>query len=202
MRSLNHAVTTVVVGLLACVTTACGGDEPEQGAPMVREQTPGQSGGAAAEQAPRWRKDYSQEQLAAYREARQRWAAYTRRSEPVWARGRATPEARELFEEFFFQPDLMFSLLESHEQRDITVRGRALVLSTRPLRVDLGDPTTVVIRQCIDARGVELLSAGTLVTDPGQEPTVRRIVLSRTGGEPFVVVAYKGPETGDKAACR
>lgn len=198
-----RTVVALACAVLVSTTTACAGGDAEPDAPGGAQQTIGGTESDRAEQQPpAWRKDFSKEQVAAYREARRRWAAYTRRSEPVWARGKATGEARELFAEFFFQPDLMVSLLESYQRRDITMRGRTLVLSSRPVRVDLGDTTTVVLRQCVDSRGVQVLAAGTLLTDPEQVPTVRRIVLSRTGEEPFVVVAYKGPETGDKVACR
>lgn len=200
MRLSSRLGTVLVSGLMVSLVAGCGGDDPEPMPPAAN--APVSSSPARDKRPPTWRKDFSRDEVAAYRTAEKRWETYTERSAPIWEKGRATPKAEALFEEFFYQPDVMFQLLESYERRDVTVRGIPLVLSSRPAKVRLDqDPVTVVVRQCIDARPVQMTVAGVPLTDPDQLPMTRRITLSRVDDGPFQVIAYKGPETGDKHAC-
>ncbi|MDN5892760.1 MAG: hypothetical protein L0H93_01940 [Nocardioides sp.] len=200
MRFPHLWAPVLLLALTLGTAAGCGGDP---------EPLPVPAGGTAKKseparhRVPKWHKDYSGAQVVAYREARGRWKAYTRRSERIWSSGRATPAAQELFADFFYQPAVMYQLLESYEKRKVTLRGMPLVLDSRPAQVSLdADPVTVVIRQCIDPRPVQLAADGVPLSDPDQKPTVRTITLSKVDGGPFQVLEYKGPETGDKTPCR
>lgn len=195
-RARVGASAALAVGLLAAGLAGCG-DEPEpQPLPQVSE---GPSQHTTPK--PTWRKKYSKAELAAYRKARDRFAAYERRMRPIYARGKATEEAAEIFEEYYVSSDLAFSVMEGYERKKIRITGKTEVLWSRPVQVDLeSDPAVVRIRQCVDLRAVQVFQDG--VKLPNSAPaSLRTITLGSVAGAPYQVVKYRGPETGDAKQC-
>ena len=107
----RHTVAVVGVCALGLIASACGGDGPADPVP-TSSPSPSTVDSSSATPTPSsptsdpdaWRSDFTSAQLDAYDAALARWDAYEARSEPIWAAGRATPAAEELFKEFFPTP--------------------------------------------------------------------------------------------------
>ncbi|CAN5190455.1 hypothetical protein BH09ACT12_BH09ACT12_01780 [soil metagenome] len=129
---------------------------------------------------PAWQGDYSAQELAAYDEALHRFTTYERRSEPIWRRGKATPTARQLFQQYFYTWQSQFARLQTYEQVHVQIHGIPTVLASRATRVEVGgDGASATIRQCADYSSVTGYQDGKETEKVTTKPQVRVIVMTR-----------------------
>lgn len=169
-----------------------GGDASTTPSPSSTSLSPTPS---AEPTQPTWMDDYTDKQLKAYNEALDAWSTYEQRSEPIWARGKATPAARQLFQKYFPSPlwQDLFQKLEGYEQVDIKISGVPDVLWSRPSRVALeGGTASVQIVQCLDFSPVQLTQAG-IAQESYQFPVRRSLVVNRPKGFRWLVYEVDAP---------
>jgi len=131
--------------------------------------------------APAWESKYTPRQLRAYEAALRRYQEYETRSEPIWRAGRATPQTRAFFREYFLGWFNQQRLLATYERVKVRTFGLGRTLSSRPTRIAAsgGDGQSVTIRQCVDFNTTHTTQYGKRVKQVTQRPQVRIITLSR-----------------------
>ena len=190
--SRHFAVATVLAALV--LPAACGTGDDSPGASEGLE-IDGRSTSSSSASEP-WRKDYDADQLKAYESALQRWTSYEELLEPITAEGRATPEAKDLFQDHFPSPawKARWAELRTHEQYEVRTSGLPEVLWSRATAIsDAGD--SVTIEQCVDWRTTQTTQWGkpTQPVASRQEPVLREIALSRPEGAWLVYALVTTP---------
>jgi len=141
------ATTGLILGL-----SACSSDNNPSTTPSATKAAPT---APAATDAPDWEAAYSPEQLAAYRKALARYTAYLDESEPVWAAGKATSQAKDLFRKYYIPWQAYFSQLEQFDQSGIKIARNAEILDSKATRIVLDRKgSSVTIEQCVDAQNI------------------------------------------------
>lgn len=201
--------TTATIAAAAALTigiVGCGGDEPDP----IPSTSPSASTSASPSASPSvdqdaWKKKYTPKQIQAYEAALQRWEDFESRSEPIWAKGKATPAAEELFREYLPSPKwrIEFMKLETYEKAEVKTTGTPDVLWSRATFIAKGS-TSVQIRQCIDYRAMTTTQHGepTKPIASRQRPVLRELNLSKPEGYDWLIYgineAANGKELEDK----
>lgn len=193
------ALGAVVIMLSAA---ACGGSDDEP----TTEPSPTQSTSSAitspspTQDPDAWKAKYSPAQLKAYDAALQRFESYESRAEPIWAKGKATPEAEALFKEFFPSPAWIgqWKKLQTYEQVEVKSTGTPSVYWSKAKTIS-GDGGTVEIVQCLDYTTVSTTQWGKPIpkTDWYGTPQQRVIHLSKPSGYDWLI--YGIVEGGEKS---
>lgn len=150
MRFRRHTISAFTALALALGSTACGGNTPK--ADPSPTPTPPTSSSAPAK--PTWQSNYNAKQLSWYRDALKTWTTYQDRSKSIWAAGKATPAAMNLFKVYFVDPLFPYNTLEVAEQNHLKWLRKPTTLWTAPTMIS--DPKTtsqginVTLEQCID----------------------------------------------------
>jgi hypothetical protein len=195
--AVSVAACLVLVG---CAADGDPSDDSTNGATAIGSPT------ASATEEPAWRDEYSQAELAAYEEALDRWMTYEQRSAPIWAAGKATPAARELFEEFFPSPlwQELYDRLETFEENEVAVPRLATVFWSRASKIQLEKGTQrVTIEQCVDLTAKQTTQYGKPVPFPKEfrEPLIRTIVLDQPEGYPWLIYLYPNQSVDGVRRC-
>jgi hypothetical protein len=205
----RYAVTSIAVSVLALSTTACAGDDDPETAPTDEPTSSATGSTSEPTTSPTpttdpdaWRSKFSPAQLEAYDVALQRWESYESRSEPIWAKGEATPAAEKLFKEFFPHPIWIgqFKQLQTYEQYEVRIAGTPDVLWSRAKSIgDSGGG--VEIEQCVDYRSTTTTQNGepTKPIESRQQPVLREITMSKPKGYDWLIYAINAtPGAGGK----
>lgn len=145
MRLRHTIVTAIALAVLAPFAAACNGDDPE-----AAPTTPSSAVTTTTEPSPSesaWAGKFSDAQMETYEKALQRYTDYQRRSEPVWRKGKVTPAAKSLLQEYFYNWRSELADLQLLDDNDVTMKGYPPVVWSRPKRVK---QRAVTIEQCID----------------------------------------------------
>lgn len=179
----RHKTRAVLSAVIACIALGLSGcsDTPEADpAPEAIEATPTVSSSPTPTADPDgWRAKYRSTELEAYDAALGRWKEYESRSEPIWAKGKATPTAQELFKEYWTAWAPMFIRLQDYEKNGLAVSGTAKVLTSKASLIDLSGQKRVVIKQCIDPAPITVTEHGEADAPTTQAPYTRTITLDR-----------------------
>jgi predicted small lipoprotein YifL len=200
-RTLNALVAVALTGAL----TACGdNDEPDPIPEAETSSTTSPTEPTETATTPVWEDDYSPKQLQAYESALQRFESYEQRSESIWAAGRATAVAEDLFKEYFPSPywQSQYDLLVTYEQSDVKTTGLATVYWSRPKTV-ANNALSVEIRQCVDFAEVEVTQDGKRIegTKWTTKPHLRAVHLSKSKGYGWLIDSMGDPG-GKKIPCK
>lgn len=207
----RYALTVTVLSVLAISTAACAGNDPETAptdAPTssathstsepTTDPTPTTDPDA-------WRAKFSPAQLEAYDTALQRWETYESRSEPIWAKGEATPAAEKLFKEYFPHPAWRGYLdrLETYEEVEVKSEGLASVYWSKAGSISK-QGNSVQIVQCVDYTTIHGTQRGEPVTRPAwlEKPQLRKLFLSRPDGYDWLIYGVVDAQTGKSAPCK
>lgn len=166
MTVVRWLAGAAVIGVLAALSSCASEDPP----PPSRETT-------AATPTPTedaWRADYTEEEQDFFDEALSRARAYEAKTQPVWAEGKATDEARKLFEDNLITPATDIAQLENFEAQGIQIARRPEQLSASPQTLKLyeesGGETT--IERCVDATDL----GGTMNGEPLEQAASGAVV--------------------------
>ena len=165
----------------------CGGDDDPETLPT--ETTSTSTSPTPTPSA--WESKYTQQQLQAYEAALTQWETYEQRSEPIWAAGKVTPTARQLFKEYWVNWAVPLNRLSFYEQVGDKVVGVPKVLWSRASEATIfkGRGISVTIQQCIDPSTIEVEHAsGTQVHQKKQGPYIRRISLAKADPSSYRVM--------------
>lgn len=193
--------------LLLCAACGGSGSEPNAAAPSTPESSPSTSAPVpSSTTAPEWRTKFSSAQLTAYDEATARFAAYESRSEPVWAAGKVTPEAKALFQEFFPSPawQIVLTRLKTYEEVEVQVDGIPEVVWSKASRIDGGSGgSSVTLKQCADYTAVSTSQYGRVVGRDAifEGPVERTAVLKKSGDGPWLIYDNPEPTAADAKPC-
>lgn len=177
------AVVAVAFLAVASMAAACGNSQADP-SPSTSPSAPTSS----ASTPPAWEANYDETQLSWYDEALQTWQDYDRRTAGIWAAGKATPEAMQLFEKYLVNPDRYYQQLRTLEASKITSKGTPKVLWTRAKSITSSKDTdkhgTVVkIEQCEDLEPVMSYQDGEPVKmlTPRDHPVILDVSVMRVG---------------------
>lgn len=206
----RYAVTGVALSALALSTTACAGDDNPESGPTdgaTSSATETSSPEPTTEPSPTtdpdaWRAKFSPAQLEAYDAALQRWESYESRSEPIWAKGEATPAAENLFKEFFPHPAWMdyWERLQGFEQINVKVSGTPTVSWSKAKSVSTSG-SSVQVQQCVDYSSVQRTQDGKEIPRPAPKPQLRTIFLSQPEGYDWLIYGVKELVDGTPKPC-
>lgn len=189
------AVATVAILALASTATACGESQADP-SPTPNSSAPT----SASSSPPAWESDYDETQLGWYDEALRTWQEYDQRTADIWAAGKATPEAKELFEKYLVAPDRYFQQLRTIEASKITSKGTPIVHWTRAKSITSSKDTdkhgtAVEIEQCEDLKNVRSYQDGEPVKSitPRDHPVILDVSVMRVG-ETWRISAYEVPQ--------
>jgi hypothetical protein len=204
MRLRRNASVVLTTAVLVLAAAACGGESEN---PQSEPSTPDASDSPAAPTttAPAWEKEYTKKQLDAYDAALGRWEEYETRSAPIWARGKATEAAGQLFKGYFPSPNWQgqFRRLASYEQAGVKIEGKPGIYWTKPkLITDNG--LSVVINQCVDYTQGTTTQNGEEVEAPDwvAEPNLRTISLSKPKGHDWLIYEVVDASSGKARPCK
>lgn len=189
MKHVRHATATIATAAALTMTLAgCGGDEPDpipSTSPSTSASAPSPSPSTDPDA---WKKKYNAKQVAAFDAALQRWDDYESRSEPIWAKGKATPAAQDLFKDYFSSSGAMiqFNRLKTYQQVEVTVSGTPEVYWSRAKEITK-PATSVTIEQCLDYTPVETTQRGEAVDRPAPTPQLRTIHMSKPAGYDWLI---------------
>lgn len=207
----RYALKGVALYALTLLATACAGDGEPETAPTdpAASATTSVSSEPVTEPSPTsdpeaWRHQYTPSQLEAYEAALRRWESYEARAEPIWAKGKATPAAEDLFKEFFPDPAWRgyFDRLETYEEVGVKSEGIASVYWSRAKSVS-NQLTSVQIVQCVDYTTIEGTQRGKRVPRPAwlETPQLRTLQLSKPDGYDWLIYGVVDATTGKSAPC-
>lgn len=182
---LTGSVTGVLVVLMSMVLASCSDDTEPAPIPDSTSST-SEPTVVPTDDEPSWEDDYTDKQLATYEGALARWTEYETKSEAIYAAGKATAEAEELFKEYFPSPvwQSKFKELQGYERGKVRIEGVPTVLWSKALSVTAG---SAAIRQCVDFSPVTATQAGEPVERPEPKPQVREINLSMPKGYDWLI---------------
>lgn len=183
-RTLSTLAALTLVGALSACSDATKDPEPKA-TDSTTSAAPTPTPTATA-----WRDAYTEKQLTGYDAAVQRWESYLNRSEPVWAAGRATPRAEDLFKEYFPDPvwRVVYAQLKTYEEVEVKTEGQAEVYWSKAIEIS-GTALSVTIEQCVNystgtaTQGGKVIEAEKWAT----EPRLRTIALSKPKGHGWLI---------------
>lgn len=201
MSIFRRATATIAAAAALTMGLAgCGGDDPDP-IPSTSPSTSTSSSPSASPSADQdaWRSQYNAKQLAAYDAALLRWEDFESRSEPIWAKGKATPAAENLFKKYLPSPKwrIEFMKLETYEKAEVKISGTPDVHWSRASFIAKG-ATSVQIRQCIDYRAMTTTQHGkpTKPVATRQRPVLRELNLSKPSGYDWLIYGINESATG------
>jgi hypothetical protein len=192
----------------ACVVTmlatGCRADEEPggQGLPPTTSSS-GQPVTESVSPSPSWQGQFTPAQLADYEAALNRWSDYERDTEPIWAAGHVTDEARRLFQAYFVSPvwQKYLDRLTTYEGAGVTIEGLPTVFWSKAKRIATSNGEgSVSIVQCVDYSSQIATQAGQQI-EPIQEPALREATLDRTAGNPWLLLRIDEPSVDSFKSC-
>lgn len=183
---IRRTLSTLAALTLAAGLTACSDDkkDPE---PQATDST---TSAEPTPTEPAWEDAYTEKQLDGYKAALQRWESYLDRSEPIWAAGKATPQAEDLFKSYFPDPSWrgVFQTLKTYEQVEVKVEGLAEVFWSKATEISK-DGLNVTIEQCVDYSTIKVTQYGKpAAADKNPGPKSRTIKLYKAKGHPWLIL--------------
>jgi hypothetical protein len=128
-----------------------------------------------------WESKYSEQELAAYREAVQRVEAFDAKVRPIWAAGEATRAARELLQDNLLTWRTSWAQLQTAEERRIKIARGPKVLWTRPATVRFLDGGAVEVKlvRCTDQSDLGATMNGEPLSEASTEPVIQKVDVYR-----------------------
>ncbi len=164
------ATRRVVAGttMAAALLGGCGGS------PAPRPVEPVQT-------TPEGQRSYNREELAVFREAVRRVAAFESANQRFLAAGRATRRAKVFYRDHLleWQPD--YEQLQTYEREGIRIAHHPRVLSTTATSIKSfqDNAAEVVLTRCTDQSDLGMTKAGRPVPATYVEPVVQEVVVHR-----------------------
>ena len=200
---------TVAAIALTLAATACNdssSNEPDPLPPETSTPTSSETPTSTPTKDPdAWRANYKPAQLKAYDAALQSWEEYETRSEPIWAKGKATPAAEQLFKEYFPHPIWIdyWERLKTYETAEVKTEGTPEVYWSKAKSITKSG-SGVRIQQCVDYAAVVGTQNGKpVVRYPWMEkPQLRTIYLTQPDGYDWLIFGVVDISEGKSRPCK
>lgn len=146
---------------------------------------------------PAWESKYTAEQLAIYREAVQRVEAFEAKSRPIYASGKATKPAKELFQDNLLSWQTEWAQLQSYEKKGIKIARGPAVLSTeaksiQPLK---DNAASVELKRCTDQTDLGGSMNGEPLANAYDKPVIQEVDVYRYSDGRWRIGVFKTLET-------
>ena len=144
---------------------------------------------------------FTADERALYREAVRRVESFDAANQPILAAGRATREAKRLYQRRFYDDwQTTFAQLRRYEREGIRVARAPVVLTTEPAVVkDFQDSAAeVVLRRCIDQSDLGMTRHGIPVPAEYDEPVIQEVVVIRSENRSWHLESFT--DTGEPCA--
>lgn len=184
----NVCAVMVLVALLlgGTLIAACdfANDEPD---PTVATTS------APPTSEPSWMSEFSDAEIAAYEAGLAWFETYDLMEEAVLREGKATAEAKRLYQENRTDWQSAWRDLQLYEKQKIVFPRRPEVLSTEPSVINLGEGTEVSLRilRCVDSRVVKATIDGEPLEVANDYPTEQTVALNRHDDGKWRVLTVK-----------
>ena len=153
------------------VTSPIPPQPPRRRQPVRRAAAPSRRSRRTSPTTPR-------DERAAYEAAVAAYEDFSDRNAELVRKGKATPEAREFYQEATAGWQSYWARLQQFDSRDIRVVGRADVLRVRPASIELDDGGGQVdLRVCSTSEGVRVLQSGSPMPQPSPKPTITKVSM-------------------------
>jgi hypothetical protein len=210
-RYLDFVARIALLVSAAVILAACNSTDqavPATGTPVSQSQSqsPPTSSPPSVPSEPPWRSAYTADQLAAYDSALARFNEYEQRSEPLWAAGKATAAAEQVFKTYYASPAWrqVFDQLKTYEQVEVTRSGLPMVVWSRAKTVTGGvDAGSVTLLQCVDYTSTSATQYGKPAPKDRVflKPVERIIVLKRSPGSTWLIYENHEPTKENYHRC-
>ncbi|WP_193604806.1 hypothetical protein [Nocardioides dongkuii] len=174
--------------LLFCACADTGGaDGSRPDALTTTSETPSDSPPSVPPDPEGWRDELTDEEIATYESALNRWQEYSDRSAQIYRIGQDSEAARAVFREYDMQAIARIrSLAETYDAQGLRTLQGPTPLSTTPLDVR---SDVVVISQCNDYTDVQVTRDGRPVdgVEPSHLQTPIRIEMNKPSGRDWMV---------------
>lgn len=205
---IRRTLTSVALTLLLVGgSAACTNDDEPEASPTGTGETPAPTSPSSSEPTPPaptgWESKYTDEELNAFDAAMRRLSDYEREAEPIWRRGKYTPEADKLFREYFITAPSQITLLRQFEAGEVQIKGVSTVLWSKAKRIKLGaDGASVNATQCLDGTTSRVFQHGKEVKETSK-PQLRDVALDAIRREDGELRWYisRIAESGGKRPC-
>lgn len=183
---LRTAMTSIAASACLSVVSACTSNGAASPAPTP---TPTSSRSPSVlhstDGVPGFLQDLSAEERTAYEKAVEDYQDFSRELAAINEAGRATPEAKQFFEERTAAWQSYWARLTTNEERGIQIIGMGKTLRTRPgaIRLDTDGGGEVGLRVCGVSEGVEVFQEGEPVPQPEPAPTIVRVEMVKLPDE-------------------
>jgi hypothetical protein len=201
-----HKNTCAALGAIVFMlgAAACGGGDPKSDPSPSSPTTSTSPTSSPSPTSDAWKAQYSPAQLKAYNAALARWNEYEQQSEPIWARGKATQAAANLFKEYFPSPawQAQYRRLASYEQVDVKVNGTPGIYWSKATKIS-DNGLSVEITQCVDNTQIKVTQNG-MPAKPvkaQQKPNIRVLSLSKPKGYDWLVYGIQDASSGKPKSC-
>ncbi len=164
-------VTACLLGIALSITmSSCNNDGVD---PIPTGSTPT----SVTPTRPAWEAKYSQDEIDAFRAAEDSVEVFEARVGPIYAEGRATPAARELFQDNLISWQAVWARLQADEKRGIAVARQPKVLSSEPKSIELvkAGEAAVVIRRCTDQSDLGATLNGKPLQEAFDDPVIQEV---------------------------
>ncbi len=174
----------LAVALLGACDTSGGPSDP------TSEPT---SASTRSAPTPTWRSEFSASEVAAYDEGLAWFETYDLEEEAILREGKATPEAKQLYQENRTDWQAAWRDLQLYEKQKIVFPRRPEVLSTEPgvIRIGDGKEASLRINRCVDSRVVRATMDGEPLEVANDYPTEQTVALNRYGDGSWRVLTVK-----------
>ncbi len=182
---MRRIVMAQVAGLACLMSLAACSDDDEPQPPQSAPATSAATSQTPTEAVPAYLQGLSPEERTAYDEAVEDYETFSRELAAINEAGRATPEAKQFFEERTAAWQSYWARLTTNEERGIQIVGMGKTLRTRPgaIRLDTDGGGEVGLRVCGVSEGVEVLQEGEPVPQPEPVPTIVRVEMVKLPDE-------------------
>lgn len=172
MVNAKFARQFIIAAACSLVLVGCS-DEPDT------PPRPSASPTSTTTTAPAWEEKYTAAEIAVYSEAVQRAEAYESKAQPIWAAGKATPAAKEFFQDNLLTWQLDWADLQSYEKQGIQIARAPKVLTTEPESIKLLDKgaAETKLRRCVDATDLGGTANGEPLKEGTDGPVVQTITV-------------------------
>ena len=146
---------------------------------------------------PAWESKYIAKELAVYREAVQRVEAYEAKSQPIYAAGKATKAAKEMFQDNLLSWQSEWAQLQSYEKKRIKIARGPVALSSGAKSIKLlkGGAASVELTRCTDQTDLGGTMNGEPLANTHDEPVIQEIDAYRYSDGRWRIGVFKTLET-------
>lgn len=146
---------------------------------------------------PAWESTYGKWELARYREAVLWVESFEAKSRPIWAQGRATASAKELFQDTLLAWQPIWSQLKTYDKQGIRIARGPTVLTTvaDSIKILEDGGAEVLLSRCTDQTDLGGSQNGQPVPEAYDRPVIQKVDVYRLANGHWRIGVFKTTDT-------